>query len=205
MMKNMPGALASAQPMDEQYPERSSHNNSDGVGEGPNNETDVAGPDQPTAQHTELFDLVVGRTLEALSQDGEGLDSALKASPIKGAVEYGVAALHTVAGAADKAGKPIPFEVLIGAGMQTIKVLAGIANDKGYLADEDIEGFLKEAFQQSLGNYAQMDMQTGKLDQKTLAQVQQAMGGQAGPSGAAPNQAPMQSPMQGALPAAGGM
>lgn len=169
MMQPMRGALAQPSPQD----------NSEGA-EG-----------QPTEQHTELFDLVVGRTLEALSQDGEGLDSALKANPIRGAVEYGVAALHTVTGAAEKAGSPIPFEVLIGAGMQTIKVLAGIANDKGYLADEDIEGFLKEAFQQSLGKYAQMDMQAGKLDQKALEQMKQIMG---------ESQPEQGDPQQGALP-----
>jgi hypothetical protein len=162
----------------------------------PAQQQDQAAP-EPTPEAREAFDVVVGRTLEALAQDPEGLDAALKADPVAGAVAYGTKALHGIAAAADEAGSPIPFEILSGAGMQVIKVMGGIANDKGYLPDEQIEVFLKEAFQQSLAKYTAMDMQAGKIDQRTVEQVRQVMGGQA-PQPASPP-AP-----GGALAAAGG-
>lgn len=154
---------------------------------------------EPTEGAREAFDVVVGRTLEALAQDPEGLDAALKADPVAGAVAYGTKALHGIAASADEAGQPIPFEILSGAGMQVIKVMAGIANDKGYLPDEQIDVFLKEAFQQSLAKYSAMDMQAGKIDKKTLEQVRQTMEGGAQP----PAQAPQQPAPGGALAAAG--
>lgn len=116
----------------------------------------------------ELFDLVVGRTLGALAKNGDDLDKAMQADPIKATVEFGTSALRTVAMGANDAGKPISFEILIQAGMQVIKELAGIANDKGYLPDEGIETFLKEAFQQSLSKYTKMDADEGMIDPKDL-------------------------------------
>lgn len=121
-----------------------------------------------TKEDRELFDLVVGRTLGALAKNGEDLDRAMRADPIRAAVEFGTSALRTVAMGASDAGKPISFEILIQAGMQVIKELAGIANDKGYLPDEGIETFLKEAFQQSLSKYTKMDADDGMIDPKDL-------------------------------------
>lgn len=139
----------------------------------------------PDSSHQELFQLVAGRTLDALAQDGRGLDAALKADPVHGAVEYGVNALWTVEDAAQKAGQRIPMEVMLGAGMQVVKVLAGIANEKGYLQDQDIPGFLVQAFQQAVGKYVQMDASAGKITPEDMAKVKQLMGGQ----GADPNEA----------------
>ncbi len=116
----------------------------------------------------ELFDLVVGRTLNALAKIGEDLDVAMQSDPIKATVEFGTSALRTVAMGADDAGKPISFDIMIQAGMQVIKELGGIANDKGYLPDEGIETFLKEAFQQSLSKYTKMDADDGMIDPKDL-------------------------------------
>lgn len=132
----------------------------------------------PDPRQVELFNVVTGRTMEALAQDPDGLDVALKADPVAGAVEYGVKALWTVADAADKAGKPIPFEVMVASGMQVIKVLGGIANEKGYLADEDLEGFLVQAFQKAIGKYAQLDAQAGKMKPQDLQMMSKLMGGQ---------------------------
>ncbi len=150
---------------------------------------------EPTAEQRELFELAVGRTLEALAQDPDGLDSALKADPVSGAVNYGTKALHVIAESAEEAGSPLPLEVLIGAGMQVIKVIGGIAEQKGYLAEEAMETYLKEAFQRSLAKWTQMDMQAGKIDRETMTQVQRVMGGPPEPS--APSG-------PGALAAAGG-
>jgi hypothetical protein len=130
-----------------------------------------------TKEDRELFDLVVGRTMKALSTNAQDLDTALKADPIQAAVEFGTSALRTVAQGAGDAGKPISFDILAQAGMQVIKELAGIANDKGYLPDEEIETFLKEAFQQSLSKYTKMDADDGTLKKEDLAKVK----GLAGP------------------------
>jgi hypothetical protein len=119
----------------------------------------------------ELFDLVVGRTMKALSQNADDLDTALKADPIRATVEFGTSALRTVAMGAGDAGSPISFDILAQAGMQVIKELAGIANEKGYLADEEIETFLKECFQQSLSKYTKMDAADGTLKQEDLDKV----------------------------------
>lgn len=143
---------------------------------------------EPTAEQKELFDLVVGRTLDALSQDADGLDSALKADPVQGTVGYGTKALRAIAQSAKDAGKPIPFDVLIGAGMQVIKEIGAIAQEKGYLPDEAVAPFLKESFQQSLVAYAKMDMADGSITPDMLKQVQGAVGGaaEAEPRGALP-------------------
>jgi hypothetical protein len=133
----------------------------------------------------ELFNLVVARTMQALTKVAPGLDAALKADPVQGAVKFGVQALRTVVMAAQKAGKSIPFEVVLNAGMQVIKEIAGIANDKGYLPDNQIETFLKEVLQQSIAQYAQLDAKDGVLSQGQLAQLQQRMGmGVPAPKGA---------------------
>jgi len=125
----------------------------------------------------QLFDLAVGRVLDALSRDGRGLDAALRADPVKGAVKYGTAAVRAVAQGAQQAGKPIPFDILIQVGMQTVKELGSIANEKGYLPDDQIETFLKEAFQQSLADYAQSDMMDGLISPDMVKQVQSKLGG----------------------------
>lgn len=168
-------------------------------------------PDDPKAK--ELFDLAVARALDVLSKQGDALDAALRADPVKATVGFGTAAVHTISMAADDAGKPIPFQILVQVGMQVIKVLGSIANEKGYLPEDQVEVFLKEAFQQSLAKYAQLDVQAGKMTQQQVQQVQQKLrvqqGGQtdqmAPDGGQPPPAAPMQPPGgQGALAQAGG-
>lgn len=150
-------------------------------------------PDDPKAK--ELFDLAVARSLEVLAKQGQDLDTALRADPVKATVGFGTGAVHSIALAADDAGKPIPFQVLIQVGMQVIKVLGSIANEKGYLPEEQLTVFLKEAFQQSLAKYAQLDVQAGKMTQQQVQQVQQKLqGGQAAPPGGAMPPAPMPPP-----------
>ncbi len=159
---------------------------------------DAEEPEANSPQDKELFDLVVARTLEALTSNAQDLDTALKADPIQATVMMGTSALRTVAKAADDAGKPIKFEVLIQAGMQVIKELGGIANEKGYLPDDQIDVFLKESFQQSLSQYAKMDIEDGDLapeDLKKLSQFANPMEKGAAAAGAVDQ-------VKGALPAA---
>lgn len=139
--------------------------------EGPGDDDAASAGSAGAGQQKALFDLVVGRALDALSRDGPGLDAALRADPVKATVAYGTQALRTVAQAAQDAGKPIPFDVLVQCGMQVVKELGAVANDKGYLPDEQIPVFLKEAFQQSMAKWAQADVQDGSLDPKMLQQI----------------------------------
>lgn len=140
-------------------------------------EMQTAGPAAATPEMQELFDLAVGRVLETLAKGGEDLDRALKADPISATVEFGTDAVHMIAMSAEAAGSPIPFEILIQVGIQTIKELGSIANDKGYLPDEEIEVFLKEAFQQSLAKYTKLDLQAGKITPEELQTDQAKLGG----------------------------
>lgn len=155
-------------------------------------------PDDPKAR--ELFDLAVARTLEAISQQSDVLDTALKADPVKAAVGFGTSSLHAVAQSADDAGKTIPFQILIQVAVQVIKVIGSIALEKGYLAEEAIEPFLKEAFQQSLAKYLQLDMQAGKISQEQVSMVQNKLQQSAQP-GAMPQAAAGAAP-PGAMPPA---
>lgn len=132
------------------------------------NEDAGDGGKQPTPQQRELFDLVVGRALRALAEDGAGLNAALKADPVQATVQFGTRALRAVAKSADDAGKPIPFEILLQAGIQMIKEIGAIANEKGYLPNEQIKTFLKESFQQSIAQYAKLDAEAGELDPSML-------------------------------------
>lgn len=128
----------------------------------------------------EAFQLTLARVREALTKVAPDLDAALKADPVQGAVEFGVTAVREVAMAAQKAGRNLPFEVLLATGMQTIKDLAEIANDKGYLPDEQIEPMLKEAFQQSMTKYVQLDAEQGLISPEDMQAVQQKIAGQQG-------------------------
>jgi hypothetical protein len=145
-------------------------------------------PKDPQAQ--QLFQLAVSRVLEALGKDGRGLDAAMKADPIRASVQYGTAAVRTVAQSAQDAGKPIPFDILIQVGMQTVKELAAVALQKSYIQESQVEVFLKEVFQQSLAKYAQSDIQDGSITPQMAQQVSQKLGtaGAAAMGGAAPTQ-----------------
>lgn len=125
----------------------------------------------------ELVQLVVARTREALAGVASELDSSLKADPVQGAVEIGTRALRGVANAAEEAGKPLSFEVVINAGLVVIQDIAAIAVEKGYLDEQGIEVFLKEVFQQSVAAYARMDMDDGKIGEQELAAITGRMEG----------------------------
>lgn len=166
MADKMMGALAAADDEDDFEGEDDRQ-----AGAVPQAATD-GGVDQ---QMVEAVQLVAARAQEVLAQSAQDLDAALSANPVKAAVEFGVRALRGVAGAAEQAGRQLPFAVLLNAGLVIIQVIADIANQKGYLGDEDIEPFLKEVFQQSVTAYAKLDARDGKLQPKDMQAVQAAM------------------------------
>lgn len=153
-----------------EMPEGGAMGEEDGPGIG------VGGQEPVDPRLIELANLTVSRVRQAMAANGPELASALKADPVQGAVEIGTGALREVAKAAEEAGKPLPFEVILVAGMQSLKDLAALASELGYLPDDQIEVFLKEGFQQSVRAYAQMDMQDGLIDDAMLQEVQQKVG-----------------------------
>lgn len=119
----------------------------------------------------EVFQLTLARVREALANVGPDLDAALKADPVAGAVQFGTSAVREVVMAAQKAGRSLPFEVIVAVGVATVKDLAEIANDKGYLPDEQIEVMLKESFQQSLARYVELDAKDGLISDGDMQAV----------------------------------
>lgn len=158
-------------------------------------------PKDPSAgidpQMLEAAQLMVARCRTALANDAEGVDAAMQADPIQAAVVNGVRVVRGMAKAADKAGRSMPFDVLMATGMQIIKDLAGIALEKGYLAEEDLPTFLKEVTQQSLRQYIAADLEDGTMTDDEFESVQAKLGG------ATPTAAPAQ-PAPGMLAAAQG-
>lgn len=166
-----PGILAQER---EPHPDEQMH-----PGEGGESAADERAEGGANGQMQELFALVSSRVTDALAAAAEGLDTAMKADPYQAAVEFGTDAVREVANAAEEAGKQLPFEVLFAAGLQAIKDIAGIAVEKGYLAEDEIEVFLKEVLQQSIQRYTRSDMDDGKLSEDDFARVQQGMAGAA--------------------------
>jgi hypothetical protein len=185
LMDKQTGALAAAQdemvPGDPTTPDETQEHEG---AEAPEMESAEEGEDTGEGQQydpkmVELMNLVTARALDALAKSGRDLDLALKADPVRAAVQLGTSTLRTVAMSAEDAGKPLPFEVLMAAGINVIKELGAIANEKGYLPDDGIETYLKEAFQQSLVKYAQMDMTDGKIDAEAVQKMRGAVEGAA--------------------------
>lgn len=182
MEKNM-GALASAAEEPTEAAEQESpgyeakEEASPGMEAGePGEAAEGQGGQQVDPRMMELFQLTVGRVREGLAAVAQNLDAALKADPLEATIKFGTEVLRKVVMAASKAGKQIPFEVIMATGMQTIKDLAGIAVEKGYMDEGQLESFMKEAFQRSLTRYTQLDMADGLIDQSQVSQLQQKMG-----------------------------
>lgn len=125
----------------------------------------------------DLAQLVASRALDALAKVGGEFRSALKADPVQASVEFGTHALRQVAQAATEAGKPLPFEVVMAAGMMVIKEMAAIAVEAGLLPEEQIETFLKEVLQQSIATYARLDRQDGLINDEHASALTQAVDG----------------------------
>lgn len=149
----------------------------DGSGDSPG-ETAAGGAD-PGKQG--LFETTLAHVLDVVTQNAEVLDKALQQDPIAATVNIGTSAVRSVIeGATQATGKQIPFDVVLAVGVTLIKKLADIANQKGYLPDEQIETFLKEAFQQSIHKWMGLDEKGGKMTAGQVNQVQRKLGGASG-------------------------
>lgn len=150
----------------------------DGSGDSPG-EPPAGGQADPGKQG--LFEVTLAHVMNVLTQNAEVLDKALQQDPIGAAVNMGTSAVRSVVEGATKAtGKQIPFDVVLAVGVTLIKKLADVANQKGYLPDDQIEGFLKEAFQQSIHKWMGMDEKGGKMTSGQVSQVQRKLGGATG-------------------------
>lgn len=119
-----------------------------------------ASPGDPKLQ--QLYELTMARVLEVLTAQKRELLAAMQGDPVAAAVKFGTEAVRQVSDAAERARGPLPWQVVIATGVQTVKYLAQIASDRGLLPDERIEAFLKEVFQRSVGEFASADAKAGK-------------------------------------------
>ena len=58
--------------------------------------------------------------------------------------------------------------MLIHAGIQLVKDVAGIANEAGVVPDEKLEGFLQDVMQQSIAEYLRMDADEGLISPEQM-------------------------------------
>ena len=70
--------------------------------------------------------------------------AAMQIDPARAAVKMGTQTLRFLAQQSEKAGQPVDPMVLLHAGIQLVKDIAGIANDTGLLPDSQIEPFLQQ-------------------------------------------------------------
>lgn len=153
----------------------------DGSGDSPGEGALAQAGGRPDAAKQGLFETTLAHVMQALTSNSQALDQALQRDPIAAAVNMGTSAVRSVAqGASQATGKDIPFDVILAVGVTLIKKLADIANQKGYLPDEQIETFLKEAFQQSIHKWMGLDERDGKMSAGQVSQVQRKLGGASG-------------------------
>lgn len=125
----------------------------------------------PDPQFMELFDRAVDYTREMLAQGSEEILAAMKLDVVGAAVKFGVRALRAVAVAAEEAGSPLPPEVVIAAGVQTLKDLGAAAEANGLLSEDQDEVFMKEAAQQAFNEFAKLDREAGRISDEDMQQL----------------------------------
>lgn len=139
----------------------------------------------PDPELMDLYERTVDYTRNMLAEGSKEILAAMKADPVSAAVQFGVRALRAVAQAAGKAGRPLPPEVVLAAGVQVIKDLAAAAESNGLLPEGQEEVFLKEAVQQAVALFAQLDQEEGLIKPEDMQKLQ-GMGGGGAPQGAPP-------------------
>lgn len=124
-------------------------------------------------QMMELFTRTVDYTREALAQGADEILAAMKVDAVAAAVKFGVRALRAVAAAAEEAGSPLPPEVVLAAGVQTIKDLGAAAEANGVLSEDQDDVFVKEAVQQAIAEFASLDRDEGRIEDEDMAALEQ--------------------------------
>lgn len=122
------------------------------------------GGQQPaTPEQQAQFDMLLGRARQVMGETAEEWMQALKLNPVSAAVNFGTQTLRHLAQQSEQAGQPVDPAVLIHAGVQLVKDVAGVANEAGVVPDEQLESFLQDVMQQSIAEYLRMDADEGLL------------------------------------------
>ena len=127
------------------------------------------GAKQPASPEQQAqFDMLLGRARQIMGETAEEWMQALKLDPVATAVKFGTQTLRHLAQQSEQAGQPVDPAVLIHAGIQLVKDVAGIANEAGVVPDEKLEGFLQDVMQQSIAEYLRMDADEGLISPEQM-------------------------------------
>lgn len=126
-------------------------------------QTEQAAKQPASPEQQAQFDMLLGRARQIMGETAEEWMQALKLDPVATAVKFGTQTLRHLAQQSEQAGQPVDPAVLIHAGIQLVKDVAGIANEAGVVPDEKLEGFLQDVMQQSIAEYLRMDADEGLL------------------------------------------
>lgn len=122
-----------------------------------------AGKTSPSPRQQAQFDMLLGRARQLMGEQAQQWRQAMEVDPAQAAVRLGTQTLRFLAMQSDKAGEPVDPAVLLHAGVQLVKDVAGLANDAGLVPDEQLEPFLQQVMQESMAEYMRMDADEGLL------------------------------------------
>ena len=123
----------------------------------------TGGKQQPTARQQAQFDMLLGRARQIMGEQAQEWRQAMAVDPAEAAVRMGTQTLRFLAMQSEKAGEPVDPAVLLHAGVQLVKDVAGLANDAGLVPDEQLEPFLQQVMQESMAQYMRMDADEGLM------------------------------------------
>lgn len=121
------------------------------------------GKTQPTPEQQAQFDMLLGRARQIMGESAAEWKAAMEIDPAGAAVQMGTQTLRFLAQESEKAGQPVDPAVLLHAGVQLVKDIAGVANDAGLVPDDQLESFLQQVMQESIATYMRMDADEGLL------------------------------------------
>lgn len=131
-------------------------------------QTEQAAKQPASPEQQAQFDMLLGRARQIMGETAEEWMQALKLDPVTTAVKFGTQTLRHLAQRSEQAGQPVDPAVLIHAGIQLVKDVAGIANEAGVVPDEKLEGFLQDVMQQSIAEYLRMDADEGLISPEQM-------------------------------------
>lgn len=139
-----------------------------------------------TPEQQAQFDMLLGRARQMMGESAAEWKAALEINPAGAAVQLGTRTLRFLAQESEKSGQPVDPAVLLHAGIQLVKDIAGVANDAGLVPDERLESFLQDVMQQSLAEYMRMDAEDGLLPRPEDLRQKAMPGGPQQPPATAP-------------------
>ena len=131
-------------------------------------QTEQAAKQPASPEQQAQFDMLLGRARQIMGETAEEWMQSLKLDPVTTAVKFGTQTLRHLAQQSEQAGQPVDPAVLIHAGIQLVKDVAGIANEAGVVPDEKLEGFLQDVMQQSIAEYLRMDADEGLISPEQM-------------------------------------